>query len=180
VQVSRQARDPGPLGHGRHRQPVKADLLDQLAGGVHERGAAAAAPGVSRPLDSPGHAAPSSLKNALDWTSRPRGAAVLQGKPTAVISASPSPRGAAWALADLRKVLTVAGANLTGTELAVPQVHTPFTPGGRLADPHLRGLLTQVISELVQRTAATTQTAVAGPRRVIPNHVSGHRRSAIG
>lgn len=104
---------------------------------------------------------PGQLKNALDWTSRPRGAAVLQGKPTAVISASPSPRGAAWALADLRKVLKVAGADLTDTDLAVPQAHTQFTAGGRLADPHLRGRLTQVISELAQRTAATAPTAAA-------------------
>ena len=78
-----------------------------------------------------------------------------------MISASPSPRGAAWALADLRKVLTVAGADLTDADLAVPQAHTQFTAGGRLADPRLRGRLTQVISELAQRTAATALTAVA-------------------
>jgi|SRR5579875_113116 chromate reductase len=104
---------------------------------------------------------PGQLKNALDWASRPRGAAVLQGKPAAVISASPSPRGAVRALADLRKVLAIAGADLTGTELAVPRAHTQFTPGGRLADPRLRGRLAQVISELAQRAAATAQAAVA-------------------
>jgi len=102
---------------------------------------------------------PGQLKNALDWASRPRGAAVLQGKPTAVISASPSPRGAAWALADLRKVLTVAGAGLISSDLAVPQAHTQFTAGGRLADPHLNNRLTQVISELAQLTAALTAAA---------------------
>jgi NADPH-dependent FMN reductase len=36
---------------------------------------------------------PGQLKNALDWASRPRGAAVLQGKPAATLSASPSRRG---------------------------------------------------------------------------------------
>ena len=104
---------------------------------------------------------PGQLKNALDWASRPRGAAVLEGKPTAVISASPSPRGGAWALADLRKVLTVIGADLTGAELAIPQVHTQFTPGGRVADPALRGRITQLISDLAQRASAADPRLVA-------------------
>jgi chromate reductase len=104
---------------------------------------------------------PGQLKNALDWASRPRGAAVLEGKPTAVISASPSPRGAAWAQADLRKVLTVTGADLTQTELAIPRAHTQLTPGGHLADPHLRDRLTQVITELAQRTTAAKPAVAA-------------------
>jgi NAD(P)H-dependent FMN reductase len=33
------------------------------------------------------------IKNAIDWASRPRAAASLAGKPSAVLSASPSPRG---------------------------------------------------------------------------------------
>jgi chromate reductase, NAD(P)H dehydrogenase (quinone) len=43
------------------------------------------------------------LKNALDWASRPRGAAVLDGKPVATVSASPSRRGGAWAQAGLAR-----------------------------------------------------------------------------
>ena len=46
---------------------------------------------------------PGQLKNAPDWASRPRGAAVQEAKPAAVVSTSASPRGAAWALADLRR-----------------------------------------------------------------------------
>ena len=53
---------------------------------------------------------PGVLKNAIDWASRPRGASALDGKPVAVISVSPSPRGAQWAREDLVKVLRVAGA----------------------------------------------------------------------
>ena len=37
---------------------------------------------------------PGVLKNAVDWVSRPRGAAAIVGKPAAVIGASGSPRGA--------------------------------------------------------------------------------------
>jgi chromate reductase len=36
---------------------------------------------------------PGQLKNAIDWASRPTRDGVLQGKPAAVISASPSPAG---------------------------------------------------------------------------------------
>jgi chromate reductase len=103
---------------------------------------------------------PGQLKNALDWASRPRGAAVLQGKPAATVSASPSPRGGAWALADLRKVLTVIGADLTGTELTVPQVHTRLTPGGRIADPAVRDRVTRLITDLA-RHATTSSPALA-------------------
>jgi len=104
---------------------------------------------------------PGQLKNALDWASRPRGAAVLEGKPTAAISASPSPRGGARALADLRKILTIIGADLTGTELAIPQVHTQLTPGGGIADPALRDRITQLISDLAQHATAASPAAAS-------------------
>jgi len=104
---------------------------------------------------------PGQLKNALDWASRPRGGAVLEGKPAAAMSASPSPRGGAWALADLRKVLTAIGADLTGTELAIPQVHTQLTPGGHITDPALRGRITALISDLAQHATPARQAPAA-------------------
>ena len=52
-----------------------------------------------------------------------------------VISASPSPRGAAGAAADLRRVLTNTGASVIGSELAVPRAFTQFRHDGYLADP---------------------------------------------
>ena len=84
---------------------------------------------------------PGQLKNALDWASRPR--------------------GGAWALADLRKVLTVTGAGLTGTELAIPRVHTQLTPGGHIADPALRGRITALISDLAQHATAASPALAA-------------------
>jgi chromate reductase, NAD(P)H dehydrogenase (quinone) len=96
---------------------------------------------------------PGQLKNAIDWASRPPRDGVLQGKPAAVISASPSPHGAAWAQADLRKILTIAGADVCDSGLAIPRIPGQFTPVGLLADPAMNRALTQVITDLLARAA---------------------------
>ena len=69
------------------------------------------------------------LKNAIDWASRPRGSAALDGKPAAVVSVSPSPRGAQWAREDLVKILRVAGAAPSSRPWASP----PCTTSSRTA-----------------------------------------------
>jgi hypothetical protein len=58
-------------------------------------------------------------------------------------------------------VLTAIGADLIETELAVPRVHTQFTPGGCLADPALRGRITQLISNLAERATAASPAPAA-------------------
>lgn len=50
------------------------------------------------------------IKNAIDWASRPYGAAPISGKPVLAIAATPSPRAAEWARTDLIRILGVAGA----------------------------------------------------------------------
>jgi len=102
---------------------------------------------------------PGQLKNAVDWASRPHRAAALQGKPAAVISASPSARGAASAAADLRRVLAVAGARVIDATLAVPRAFAQFTPEGQLADPQLRAHLRAVTEELTQTAVRHRQAA---------------------
>jgi chromate reductase len=83
---------------------------------------------------------PGQLKNALDWASRPRGAAVLEGKPVATLSASPSRRGGLGAQADLRRVLGIIGAEIRGEEIAVPHIHEQFDEHGGLVDREMRSL----------------------------------------
>jgi chromate reductase len=141
------------------------DLLDRVPPFSEDWEAAPAAPSVARLRDLIAGAGglliatpeyngsiPGQLKNAVDWASRPYGASVLQGKPAAVISASPLPCGAARAAADLRKVLTRAKASVIGSELAVPRASAQFRPDGRLADPDLDRQLGTVISHLIQAT----------------------------
>ena len=72
----------------------------------------------------PGH-----LKNAIDWISRPVATNVLRNKPVLVVGASTGAFGAAWAQAELRKVLAALGARVVGVELPVPRAHTRFEEG---------------------------------------------------
>src|SRR5436305_11284228 len=60
---------------------------------------------------------PGGLKNAIDWASRPKGAAALTNKTVAVVGASTGQFGALWAQQDLRRVLGIAGARVIGEEL---------------------------------------------------------------
>ena len=102
---------------------------------------------------------PGQLKNALDWASRPRRAAVLEGKPVATLSASPSRRGGAAAQADLRKVLRVIGAEIRGEEIAVPHIHEQFDQNGGLIDQALRAEVHSTLAALIGPLAA----AASGP-----------------
>jgi chromate reductase len=91
---------------------------------------------------------PGVLKNAIDWASRPRGASSLADKPVAVISVSPSPRGAQWAREEAEKVLRVAGAVPLEQSLGVPSVHAAVVDG-RLADGDVERALRDLMRALV-------------------------------
>jgi NAD(P)H-dependent FMN reductase len=64
---------------------------------------------------------PASLKNAIDWLSRPFGAGALAGKPTAVVGTAFGQFGGVWAQDEARKAAGIAGARiLEDVKLAVP------------------------------------------------------------
>ena len=94
---------------------------------------------------------PGQLKNAIDWASRPRAAASLQGKPVAVIGASTGSFGGVWAQAEARRILGTAGARVVQNEHAVPRAHERLSEHGRLVhDDHeqLEGLLEALLVEI--------------------------------
>ena len=103
---------------------------------------------------------PGALKNALDWASRPHWAAVLSGKPAAVVGAGPGPTGAAGAQADLVWVLGRAGAAVCGGPLPVPDAYRAFDEDGALRDPEQRAAMAALLATLCTATA-TTSGAVA-------------------
>ena len=81
---------------------------------------------------------PGVLKNAVDWASRPRGASALDGKPSAVMGASPGRFGAGSAQAELRRVLGAARARVLEAEFSVPRANEVFDDEGRLVDERVR------------------------------------------
>jgi len=92
---------------------------------------------------------PRGLKNAMDWASRPYGNSALAGKLALLIGASPSPYGAKWAQADLRRILGVAGADVIESELPVDPAAELFDAGGRLTDESTLDALADRLDSLV-------------------------------
>jgi chromate reductase len=90
----------------------------------------------------PGH-----LKNAIDWVSRPVATNMLRNKPVLVVGASIGAFGAAWAQAELRKVLAALGARALDFELPVPRCHTLFEEG-ELTDEEIRAALADAVVAL--------------------------------
>ena len=96
------------------------------------RDAIAAADGLLFATPEYNSSIPGTLKNAIDWASRPRATTPLQGKPAAVVGASTGSFGAVWAQAELRKVLASTGARVIDLDLAVARAHEAFDAEGAL------------------------------------------------
>ena len=92
---------------------------------------------------------PGVLKNAVDWASRPVKTAALRNKPVAVVGASTGMFGAVWAQADLRKVLSTAGARVLDRELPVAGADEAFTDDGRLVEADHHDELASILEALV-------------------------------
>ena len=97
--------------------------------------------------------APGSLKNALDWASRPHGLAPVVGKPAAVIGASTTSFGATWAQEQIRRALMLSGAMVTDAELAVGRAGDKIA-GGEVVDSATREGLRAVVAELAEAADA--------------------------
>jgi chromate reductase, NAD(P)H dehydrogenase (quinone) len=92
---------------------------------------------------------PGTLKNALDWASRPLAANAMRNKPVAVIGASAGMFGAVWAQAELRKVLGAMGARVADGEVAIGHAMDRFDADGRLNDPNLEDEVREVVRTLM-------------------------------
>jgi chromate reductase, NAD(P)H dehydrogenase (quinone) len=93
------------------------------------------------------HGVPGALKNALDWIVS---SGEFMHKPTAVISASPSPDGGANANASLVKTLRVMMADIgAGSILCIPAVSAKLTDRGEITDPTTVTTLQSLLASLV-------------------------------
>lgn len=68
---------------------------------------------------------PGSLKNAIDWASRPYGRNSFTQKPSAVIGTSPGAIGTALAQRDLRAILSYCNS----PQMSAPEAYIQFKPG---------------------------------------------------
>lgn len=93
---------------------------------------------------------PGTLKNALDWVSRPIATTPLKAKPVAVIGASTGLFGAVWAQAELRKVLSTIGARVVDRELPIGQADDALGSDGVPLERDVREALSATLDELLE------------------------------
>jgi chromate reductase len=94
---------------------------------------------------------PGTLKNAIDWASRPYGTNSFARKPSTVIGASPGSVGTAVAQQNLRSVL----AFCNSPQMTSPEAYVQFTPGlitdsGEITDEMTAKFLSDFMAEFEQ------------------------------
>jgi chromate reductase len=78
-----------------------------------------------------------------------------------VIGASTGAFGAVWAQAELRKVLTTAGARVVEAEVAVGHAPSKFGEAGELVDEEIVEQLSEAIDVLTAESAPVRPVALA-------------------
>ena len=107
---------------------------------------------------------PASLKNAIDWLSRPYGAGALTGKPTAVVGTAFGQFGGVWAQDEARKAVGIAGARvLEDVKLAVPGSMVRFAEVHPKDDAEVVERIKGVFTALAQ---GRTVAAACSSRRI--------------
>lgn len=120
-------------------------LVPAIAGDL--RTAVAAADGLICVTPEYNGTLSSVMKNAIDWTSRPRGTAAIDGTPAIVLAASGSPNAAQWAREDAVRTLKIAGADVAEETFGVGASYEAFTDG-RLVDAEADASLRRLVSRL--------------------------------
>ena len=112
------------------------------------RAAIAAADGLLFVTPEYNHSIPGVFKNAIDWVSRPP-EQPFDGKPGALMSASPSLMGGTRSQAHLRLVLTALNVHLLASpQIMVGQVGQKMDEAGRLTDTATRDRVTAQLAAL--------------------------------
>jgi chromate reductase len=110
---------------------------------------------------------PGVLKNAIDWLSRPTKASALNGKPTAIMGASPGMAGTARGQLQLRQAFSFTNTYaMLQPEILVARAHEKFDANGMLTDEATRKLLVtflEAFSAWVARLAAPSALSPSGP-----------------
>jgi chromate reductase, NAD(P)H dehydrogenase (quinone) len=96
---------------------------------------------------------PGTLKNAIDWASRPYGDSAWQGKPVAVMGASVGTLGSARAQYHLRQCFVFLNMYpINQPEVLIANAAQRFNERGELTDETSRELIRKLVGELVAWT----------------------------
>lgn len=96
---------------------------------------------------------PGTLKNAIDWVSRPK-PSPLVGKSCFLMSASPSLVGGQRALWHTRQPLEAIGSMVYPAMFSLPQAHQAFDGSGKLSDEKRRESLRKQLDGFLSYAAA--------------------------
>lgn len=99
------------------------------------------------------YSVPGVLKNAIDWASRPYGDSAWSGKPAAIMGASIGSIATARAQYHLRQMfvfLNIFAVNQP--EVMIGSAHDKFDAEGNLTDETTKGLIRQLLENLVAET----------------------------
>ena len=105
---------------------------------------------------------PGVLKNAIDWGTRPYGDNCWQGKPAAVMGASPSPFGTVRAQIHLRQCLgTLDMLQLNKPEVLIGNAPQKFDSAGNLTDERTRESIRSLLAALANWTRRLQEKRIA-------------------
>jgi chromate reductase len=92
------------------------------------------------------HGVPGVLKNTIDWLSRPPRSSALDGKPAAIMGASPGMTGTARSQTQLRQAFVFTNTYaMVQPEVLVARAHEKFDANGQLTDQATREFLQQFL-----------------------------------
>ena len=96
---------------------------------------------------------PGVLKNAIDWASRPYGDNSFEGKPVAIMGASPGMTGTARSQYHLRQTFVFLDMHpINRPEVIVPFANEKIDEQGRVTDPKTREKIRELLESLIAWT----------------------------
>ncbi len=99
------------------------------------------------------YSVPGVLKNAIDWASRPYGDSAWNGKPAAIMGASPGILGTARAQYHLRQILVFLNMfPINQPEVMIGNAAARFDKEGNLTDETTKDFIRQLLQNLVEWT----------------------------
>jgi len=134
--------------------PFNQDLEDQMPEKVQKfKAKIRAADALLIATPEYNYSLPGVLKNAIDWASRPPGDNSFEGKPVAIMSASPGTLGGARAQYHLRQVLVSLNMYaINRPEVIVASADEKIDEKGNLKDERTRKKIRQLLENLVDWT----------------------------